>query len=80
MLVQVGRSAVLRWLGKMGWHLRLGKMHDGLSEMWHSVEHVPWEWVLHDGDLRGYERWGGGLHRWRRLRRDGRRRRRLLWL
>lgn len=72
MLVQVGRSAVLRRLGKMRWHLGLREMHDGLSEMRHSVEHVPRERVLHDGDLCRYEGRRGGLHWRRRLRGDGR--------
>lgn len=72
MLVQVGRSAVLRRLGKMRWHLGLREMHDGLSEMRHSVEHVPRERVLHDGDLCRYEGRRGGLHWRRRLGGDGR--------
>lgn len=71
MLVQMGRSAVLGRLGKMRRHLGLGEMHDGLSEMRHSVKHVPREGMLHDGDLCRYEGRWGGLHRWRSLRGDG---------
>lgn len=70
MLVEVGRSAVLGWLGKMGWHLWLRKMHDGLGEMRHGVEHIPRQRVLQDGDLRGDERWRRRLHRWRSLLRN----------
>lgn len=71
---------MLRLLGEMGWHLWLRKMHDGLGEMCDSVKHVPWERMLHDGDLCRYERRGRGLHRRRRLLRDRRWRRWLLWL
>lgn len=74
MLVEVGRSAVLGRLGEMGRHLRLRKMHDGLGEMRHGVEHVPRQRVLQDGDLRGDERRRRRLHRRRSLLRDRRRR------
>lgn len=63
MLVEMRRSAVLGWLGKVRGQLGLRQVQDGLGEVADGVEDAAWELGLQDGHLGGDEGWGRGLHR-----------------
>lgn len=64
MLVEMGWSAVLRWLGQVRRQLRLRQVQDGLGEVANRVKDTAWQLWFQDGDLGSDEGWGRGLHRW----------------
>lgn len=43
MLVEMGRSAVLGWLGQVRGQLRLRQVQDGLGEVADGVKDAAWE-------------------------------------
>lgn len=50
-LVEMGRSAVLRWLGQVRGQLRLRQVQDGLCEVADGVEDAAWELGLQNWHL-----------------------------
>lgn len=56
-LIEMGWSAVLRWLGQVRGQLGLRQVQDGLGEVANGVEDAAWQLGLQDRYRGGNEGW-----------------------